>query len=83
MTGPSGWVYWKPETIEIFDAVRELREEGVPVYFSTDTGASVYVNTTDEHVDRVEDVVADRGVETMVGTVGGPAEVLPADEALF
>ena len=84
MTGPSGWVYWKPETIAIFNAVRQLREEeDVPVYFSTDTGASVYVNTTDEYVERVEEVVADCGVETMVWEVGGPARVLDESEALF
>ncbi|WP_115865100.1 phosphomevalonate decarboxylase MvaD [Halorussus litoreus] len=83
MTGPAGWVYWKPDTIEIFNAVRDLREEGVPVYFSTDTGASVYVNTTAEHVDRVEETVAECGVETMVWEVGGPAEILPESEALF
>jgi phosphomevalonate decarboxylase len=84
MTGPAGWVYWQPKTLEVFNAVRELRGEAdVPVYFSTDTGASVYVNTTAAHVDRVEDVVADRGVETDVWEVGGPAEVLPASEALF
>ena len=98
MTGPSGWVYWKPETIAIFNAVRQLREEGVPVYFSTDTGASVYVNTTEEYVERVEEVVADcgvsettseargtesHGVETMVWKVGGPARILDESEALF
>jgi len=84
MTGPAGWVYWQPRTIEIFNAVRELREkDDVPVYFSVDTGASVYVNTTGEYVDRVESVVADCGVETTVWGVGGPARVLDADEALF
>ncbi|WP_224449958.1 phosphomevalonate decarboxylase MvaD [Haloprofundus salilacus] len=83
MTGPSGWVYWQPETIAIFNAVRELREEGVPVYFSTDTGASVYVNTKDAYVDEVEAAVADCGVETMVWEVGGPAEILPDSDALF
>jgi phosphomevalonate decarboxylase len=84
MTGPAGWVYWQPDTLEVFNAVRRLRnEEDVPVYFSTDTGASVYVNTTAEYVDRVERVVADCGVETMVWNVGGPAEVLPESEALF
>jgi phosphomevalonate decarboxylase len=83
MTGPAGWVYWQPRTIEIFNAVRELRDDGVPVYFSVDTGASVYVNTTAEAVDRVEAVVADCGVETRVWEVGGPARVLDADEALF
>ncbi|MEF8842458.1 MAG: phosphomevalonate decarboxylase MvaD [Haloarculaceae archaeon] len=83
MTGPAGWVYWKPETLEVFQAVRDLREEGVPVYFSVDTGASVYVNTTSEHVERVESAVADLGIDTRVWRVGDPARVLEADEALF
>jgi len=83
MTGPAGWVYWRPKTLEIFAAVRELRESGVPVYFSTDTGASVYVNTTADHVERVEERVADCGVETRVWEVGGPARVLDESEALF
>ncbi|PSP76573.1 diphosphomevalonate decarboxylase [Halobacteriales archaeon QS_1_68_20] len=84
MTGPAGWVYWQPETLEVFDTVRRLRnEEGVPVYFSTDTGASVYVNTTESHVDEVEEAVAACGVETSVWEVGGPARVLDESEALF
>jgi phosphomevalonate decarboxylase len=83
MTGPAGWVYWQPETIAVFNAVRALREEGVPVYFSTDTGASVYVNTRTEHVDTVESRVADVGVDTDVWEVGGPAHVLDASAALF
>ena len=83
MTGPEGWVYWKPRTLAVFDAVRDLRDDGVPVYFSTDTGASVYVNTTADHVDRVESAVADTGVTTNVWEVGGPARVIDEDEALF
>jgi phosphomevalonate decarboxylase len=83
MTGPAGWVYWQPRTIAVFNAVRALRNEGVPVYFSTDTGASVYVNTTAEYVDEVESAVADCGVETDVWEVGGPAEIRPASDALF
>jgi phosphomevalonate decarboxylase len=83
MTGPAGWVYWKPETLEIFDAVRSLRDEGVPAYFSTDTGASVYVNTVEEYVDDVEAAVADVGVDTEVWKVGGPARVLDESDALF
>ncbi|WP_224336398.1 phosphomevalonate decarboxylase MvaD [Haloprofundus halobius] len=83
MTGPSGWVYWQPETIAIFNAVRELRDEGVPVYFSTDTGASVYVNTKADYADEVERAISDCGVETMVWEVGGPAKILPESDALF
>jgi phosphomevalonate decarboxylase len=83
MTGPAGWVYWQPETLAVFNRVRELRAEGVPVYFSVDTGASVYVNTTAEHADRVERSVAETGVETRVWEVGGPAQVLEESAALF
>ena len=83
MTGPAGWVYWQPRTIAVFNTVRELREEGLPVYFSVDTGASVYVNTTADHVERVEAAVADCGVDTHVWEVGGPARVLDGSEALF
>jgi phosphomevalonate decarboxylase len=80
MTGPSGWVYWQPETLAVFERVRDLREEGIPAYYSTDTGASVYVNTTREHVDRVESALAD-AVPTRVWRVGGPARVV--DDPLF
>ena len=83
MTGPAGWVYWQPETIAVFNAVRELRESGVPVYFSTDTGASVYINTKPEHVDTVRSRIDEIGIETDVWRVGGPAQVLSESEALF
>jgi phosphomevalonate decarboxylase len=84
MTGPAGWVYWQPRTIEIFNTVRELRTEAdLPVYFSVDTGASVYVNTTADYVDRVESAIADCGVDTRVWEVGRPAAVLDESDALF
>ena len=81
MTGPAGWVYWQPETLEIFETVRDLREEGVDAYYSMDTGASVYVNTTEEDVDRVQAAIDDLGVPTRVWEVGGPARIV--DDALF
>jgi len=84
MTGPEGWVYWQPATLRVFSKVRELREEeDIPVYFSTDTGASVYVNTTEEYVDELEEAIDDVGVQTTVWQVGGPARLLDEDEALF
>ncbi|MFQ3284323.1 phosphomevalonate decarboxylase MvaD [Natronomonas sp.] len=83
MTGPAGWVYWEPETLSVFETVRQLREAGVPAYFSTDTGASVYVNTTAEYVARVESEIADIGAGTRVWEVGGPATILDRDSALF
>ena len=83
MTGPAGWVYWQTETIAVFNAVRELQEEDVPVYFSTDTGASVYVNTLVDHAEEVESRIAEIGIDTDVWEVGGPAHLLDESEALF
>jgi len=60
-----------------------LREDDIPVYFSADTGASVYINTTAEYVDEVESSIADCGVDTRIWEVGGPAQVLDESEALF
>lgn len=83
MTGPESWIYWKPKTLEIFEAVRSMREDGVPAYFSTDTGATVYVNTKASAVERVESEIANLGVETRVWEVGGPATELPESKAQF
>jgi phosphomevalonate decarboxylase len=83
MTGPAGWVYWKPETLEVFETVRELRDDGIPVYFSTDTGASVYVNTTAAYVEEVENAIETLGIDTRRWGVGSPAQVLDESEALF
>jgi phosphomevalonate decarboxylase len=84
MTGPAGWVYWQPATLAVFERVRELREEeDIPAFFSTDTGATVYVNTTERHAERVEEEIAEVGVNATTWDVGGPARLLEEDEALF
>jgi len=84
MTGDAGWVYWKPATLAVFERVRELREEeDIPAFFSTDTGATVYVNTTERHAERVEEEISEVGVNATTWDVGGPARLLEEDEALF
>lgn len=80
MTGPEGWVYWKPETLALLEVVRDMRDDGIPVYMSTDTGATAYLNTTAEHAERVADAVDALGVESHVWEVGGPARVVGDDE---
>lgn len=84
MTGPAGWIYWQPETLEVFETVRRLRrEEDLPAYFSTDTGATVYINTTAEAADRVAEAIGELAVDDVrTWSVGGPAR-LDEDEALF
>jgi phosphomevalonate decarboxylase len=81
MTGPENWFYWQPETVELWNAATRLRREGVPAYFSSDTGATAYLNTTAEYADRVVEAVESIGLEPSVWRVGGPAH--PIDDHLF
>ncbi|OYR98200.1 hypothetical protein DJ71_00565 [Halorubrum sp. E3] len=50
---------------------------------STDTGASVYVNTLADHAEEVESRIAEIGIDTDIWEVGGPARVLDESDALF
>lgn len=81
MTGPDGWVYWQPETLQMLQTARRLRTDGIPVYFSADTGATAYLNTTAEYADEVAAAVESDGIETDVWHVaGGPTR---HDDHLF
>lgn len=81
MTGPEGWVYWQPETLSLLSLARRLRENGIPVFFSSDTGATAYLNTTTEYADKVASEVEALGVESRIWKVGGGAEIV--DDHLF
>ena len=81
MTGTSEMLLWRPETIKVILAVKRMREEGVPAFFSIDTGATVYVNTFPEKVDEVESRIRALGLEAMRCTVGGAARTV--DDDLF
>jgi phosphomevalonate decarboxylase len=56
MTGRTHMILWEPETLRIIKEVQRMRLEGIPAWFSVDTGPSVFINT---YVDRVENI-ADR-----------------------
>jgi phosphomevalonate decarboxylase len=78
MTGKAGLVLFSPLSIHVMEEVLRLREEDdVPVWFSLDTGPSVFVNTLPHESSKVArrvGKVTDRNV--LVSPVGGPAELL-------
>ncbi len=74
MTGPDGWLYWRPETLAVLETARELREAGHQVFFSADTGATAYLNTTAADVGAVTAAIEDRGIPTRVWRIGGGVE---------
>ena len=81
MTGEHAPIYWRPETIKVMLEVRQMRREGFPVFFSIDTGATVYVNTYQDLCKEVERRLQTLGLRTEVAGVGGPVRV--TDEHLF
>lgn len=80
MTGERGRTTWQPATVAVMREVWRLREEGVPAWFSIDTGATPYVNTLPGHADEVaERLVSIDGVsKTLRGSVGGPTRLVDA-----
>jgi phosphomevalonate decarboxylase len=81
MTGAGEMMLWKPDTVRVIDAVRRMRDEGVPAFYSIDTGATVYVNTFPNHSEEVRRRIDDLGIRTISCTVGGPSR--PDDGHLF
>ena len=76
-------LYWTPETIAIMHLAMAMREEGVPVYYTTDTGANTHLLTLPEH----EQIVVSRlkelnGVQKVHVNKPGPGITL-VEEHLF
>lgn len=53
MTSADGHITWRPPTLEVMERVKQLRRDGVDVWFSIDTGATAYLNTTAAHEPKV------------------------------
>ena len=74
-------VAWEPENISLFHMCRRLREKGVPVYFSTDTGPTTVFLTHADYQNEVTNSISrlGLGVEIIPGSVAGPATLLPPE----
>jgi phosphomevalonate decarboxylase len=81
MTSVDEMMLWRPETVKVILEVKKMREEGLPAYFSIDTGATVYVNTEPKNVKKVEGRIRKLGIKTIKCGVGGSARV--TDDHLF
>jgi diphosphomevalonate decarboxylase len=77
MAADPGVIYWNEATLRTMLAVRRMRAEGLPGYFTMDAGPHVKVITTAAHVAAVEAAVgAIEGViRTIVAEPGGPARL--------
>ncbi|NWG11458.1 diphosphomevalonate decarboxylase [Candidatus Bathyarchaeota archaeon] len=72
MTGKTHMILWEPETIRIIKAVQQMRLEGIPVWYSIDTGPSVFLNTYTSNMDTVAERLHNLGFSnTIKSKVGG------------
>ncbi len=72
MTGKAHMFLWEPETVRIIKEVRKMRSEGIPAWYSTDTGPSVFINTPTDYVERVTDRLRGLGfLNIITSKVGG------------
>ena len=77
MTGKDELILMSPDTIRIIRRVIALRQQHVPVWYSLDTGPSVYLNTYPEHLEEVcKDIETHVGTKVLRSEVGGPARLL-------
>jgi phosphomevalonate decarboxylase len=72
MTGKAHMVLWEPQTVRIIKGVQKMRYEGVPVWYSIDTGPSVFVNTFAKYLETVADILRKLGCSNIITSrVGG------------
>jgi diphosphomevalonate decarboxylase len=70
-----GLLYWNPATIACLHAIRELRQQGLPVFFTVDAGPQVKAVCLPQAEDQVQHVLQGiSGVEQVLTTgLGGGA----------
>jgi phosphomevalonate decarboxylase len=77
MTGKLGTILVNPLSIRVMEEVRKLRgEETVPVWYSLDTGPSVFINTTPNAASKVERRIRAVADNVISSDPGGPAEIV-------
>jgi diphosphomevalonate decarboxylase len=78
-------IAWEPENISLFHMCHRLRDQEIPVYFSTDTGPSVVFLTHSDYQDEVMHNISllDLELDIIPGKIAGPATLLPSSEKLI
>ena len=80
MSARPGLVYWNGTTVECIRRVRELRSDGVPVFFTVDAGPQVKAVCVPDAFDRVAaELDAIEGVQQVIASGLGKGARAVAD----
>lgn len=72
---------WEPENIALFRACDDLRAEGRPVYFSTDTGPTMVLLTHKNDVAKVAERMRALNADVIESNIGDGAQLIDEDVA--
>jgi len=77
MTSRPALPYWKPGTLAVMEAVRDLRRGGTEAYFTIDAGPNVHVLVEEENLSRAARVMTDElGFRTIASKAGPGARIV-------
>lgn len=80
MTAPleKSLIVWAPETLAIMKLTRELRDSGIPVYFSIDTGPSVVLLTKSKNTSTIQKALLELNsdFDITIGKIGGASKTV-------
>jgi diphosphomevalonate decarboxylase len=86
MTGlkANNLILWEPLTLVLVHLTQDLRNQGIPVFFSIDTGPSVVLLTLAKYVEKIlfeikhalDPFPQERKIHPFIGEIGGPSRIL-------
>lgn len=78
LTSQPSMIAWYPGSVEVMLAVQALRREGIPAYFTINTGFNVHVLTLPEYQDAVRERLASLSLvkKVLLARVGGTPSVI-------
>lgn len=76
MTSRSHLILWEPDTVKMIRKVEALRRDGLPCWYSMDTGPSVFINSYLRHVGSIAAEIRELGLAAITSEVGPRAHLV-------
>ena len=75
MTGKDRVILIRPETINIINFVKQKQKENIPIYYSMQTGPSIFINTNSDYIDEIYSEISEMGFNAIKATVGDSVRI--------
>ena len=75
MTGKDRVILIRPETINIINFVKKKQKENIPIYYSMQTGPSIFINTNSDYIDEIYSEISEMGLNAIKSTVGNSVTI--------